>query len=120
MASKGQTLPGGWVTTLTGLVGRLAFEVDGKTVAALQVDAQRIDVTGGDAGNAAEPSRSTATCPSEDDVRQIVSGALDAVVAALQGRLVIDGDVLFGMKVLRALRAAPQPGAPAPVGAAGG
>jgi hypothetical protein len=38
------------------------------------------------------------------------------VVAALQGRLVIDGDVLFGMKVLRALRAAPRPGAAAPAG----
>ncbi len=68
MASKGQTLPDGWVTTLIGLTGRLAFEVDGKTVAALQVDDQRIEVTGGDAGNAGQP-RSLATCPSEDDVR---------------------------------------------------
>ena len=100
MASKGQTLPDGWVTTLTGLVGRLAFEVDGKTVAALQVDDQRIDVTGGDAGDGGEPPRSIATCLSEDDVRQVLSGVLDPVVAALQGRLVIDGDVLFGMKVL--------------------
>ena len=115
MASKGQTLPDVWLTTLIGLTGRLAFEVDGKTVAALQVDDQRVEVSVGDAGNAGEP-RSLATCPSEDDVRQILNGALDPVVAALQGRLVIDGDVLFGMKVLRALRAAPQPGAPAPAG----
>jgi putative sterol carrier protein len=113
MASKGQTLPDGWVTTLTGLVGRLAFEVDGKAVASLHVDDESIEVTSGDAG---EPARSIATCPSEDDVRQILSGALDPVVAALQGRLVVDGDVLFGMKVLRALRAAPQLGAPAPAG----
>lgn len=112
MASKGQTPPDGWVTTLIGLTGRLAFEVDGKTVAALEVENQRVEVTGGNAG---EP-RSIATCPSEDDVRQIMSGELDPVVAALQGRLVIDGDVLFGMKVLRALRAAPQAGAPAPAG----
>jgi putative sterol carrier protein len=120
MASKGQTLPDGWVTTLIGLTGRLAFEVDGETVAALQVGDERIEVTGSDADDAdgAGEPRSLVTCPSEDDVRQILSGALDPVVAALQGRLVIDGDVLFGMKVLRALRAAPQPGAPAP--AAGG
>lgn len=116
MASKGQTLPDGWVTTLIGLAGRLAFEVDGKPVAALEVEDQRIEVFGsGSIGSAGAP-RSLATCRSEDDVRQILSGALDPVVAALQGRLVIDGDVLFGMKVLRALRAAPQPGAPAPAG----
>ena len=106
MTRKGQTLPDGWVTTLTGMVGRLAFDVDGKTVAALQIEDERIAVT---AGNAGEPWRSVVTCPSEDDVRQIVSSALDPVVAALQGRLVIDGDVVFGMAVLRALRAAPHP-----------
>ncbi len=116
MASKGQTMPDGWVTTLTGLCGRLAFDVDGKTVAALQVDDQCIEVvTGGTAGKGGAP-RAVATCVSEDDVRQVLSCVLDPVVAALQGRLVIDGDVLFGMKVLRALRAAPQPGAPAPAG----
>src|SRR4029079_2389925 len=38
LATKGHTLPDGWVTTLAGLVGRLAFQVDGKTVAALQVE----------------------------------------------------------------------------------
>jgi len=113
MTSKGQTLPDGWVTTLNGLIGRLVFEVDGEAVAALQVEDESIAVTGGNAG---EPWRSIVTCPSEDDVRGIVSGALDPVVAALQGRLVIDGDVVFGMKVLRALRAAPHPGAPAPAG----
>ena len=112
MAGKGETVPDGWVTTLTGLVGRLAFEVDGNAVAALHVDDQRIEVSGADGGQA----RAIATCPSEDDVRQILSGALDPVVAALQGRLVIDGDLEFGMKVLRALRAAPQAGAPAPTG----
>jgi hypothetical protein len=112
MAGKGQAVPDGWVTTLTGLVGRLAFEVDGSTVAALHVEDQRIDVSGDDGGQA----RAIAACPSADDVRQILSGALDPVVAALQGRLVIDGDLEFGMKVLRALRAAPQPGAPAPTG----
>ena len=110
MANPGQTTPDGWVTTLSGLVGRLAFEVDGKAIAALHVDEQRIDVVFGANGGAA---RAVVTCLGEDDVRQVLSGALDPVVAALQGRLVIDGDVLFGMKVLRALRAAPQPGEPA-------
>jgi len=108
--SKGQSLPDGWVTTLTGLAGRLTFEVAGEPVAALQVEDESIAVTGGTAG---ETSRAIVTCPSEDDVLQIVRGALDPVVAALQGRLVIDGDVLFGMEVLHALRAAPHPGASA-------
>ena len=57
MASKGQTPPDGWVTTLTGLLGRLAFEVDGKTVAALHVDDQRIDVTGGAGGRRRRAAR---------------------------------------------------------------
>jgi hypothetical protein len=115
MASKRQTTPDGWVTSLTGLLGRLAFEVNGKAVATLYVDDERIDVTRGHGDNGGEP-RSIVTCLSEDDVRQVLTGELDLVVAALQGRLVIDGDVLFGMKVLRALRAAPQPGAFAPAG----
>jgi len=112
MANPGQTTPDGWVTTLSGLIGRLAFEVDGKAIAALHVDEQRIDVVLGANANGGA-ARAVVTCLGEDDVRQVLSGALDPVVAALQGRLVIDGDVLFGMKVLRALRAAPQPGAPA-------
>jgi putative sterol carrier protein len=115
MASKGDTTPDGWVTSLTGLLGRLAFEVDGNTVAVLFVDEQRIDVAAGSGSNGGEP-RSIVTCLSEDDVHQVLSGMLDPVVAALQGRLLIDGDVLFGMKVLRALRAAPHRGAPAPAG----
>jgi len=54
----------------------------------------------------------------DPDLVRLLCGELGChpVVAALQGRLVIDGDVLFGMTVLRALRAAPQPGAPAPAG----
>jgi putative sterol carrier protein len=97
------------VTKLTGFSGRLVFQVEGKTVAILQVDEHRVELLGGGKGGEA---RAVGTCKSEDDVRKILNGELDAVVAALQGRLTFDGDMLFAMKVLRALRAAPRTGAP--------
>jgi putative sterol carrier protein len=112
MTPDRQATPDGWVTTLIGFAGRLAFEVDGKTLLALQVDDQRIDVIGGDGGEA----RAVAICMSEDDARKILNGELDAVVAALQGRLAIDGDLEFAIKVLRTLRAAPQAAASSPPG----
>jgi hypothetical protein len=90
------------VTALAAPSGRMAFQVDGNTVTVLQIDDQRIEVV----GNGGEP-RGLALCKSEDDVRALLRGDLDAIVAALQGRLTLGGDVLFGIRVMRALRAAP-------------
>ena len=91
------------MAALAGSSGRLAFQVDGSTVTVLQMDDEHIEVVGGDGG---EP-RGLALCKSEDDVRALLRGDLDAIVAVLQGRLAFGGDVLFGLRVMRALRAAP-------------
>ena len=55
----------------------MAFQVDGNTVTVLQIDDERIEVVGGDGG---EP-RGLALCRSEDDVRALLRGDLDAIVA---------------------------------------
>jgi putative sterol carrier protein len=74
--------------------------VDGRTIGVLQVDDGRVEMVGPGA-----PVQASVVAKSQDDIQKILRGELNLVVAALQGRLAMDGDTMFALKVLRGLLA---------------
>lgn len=56
-------------------------------------------------GQSPEYAAACLTVASMDDFLQIVRGELNAVVAAIQGRLVFSGDIELGVRVVLALNA---------------
>jgi putative sterol carrier protein len=95
-----QPLRGGAAPGLVGLRGRLRVEASGKPVGVLTVDDGRIEL-----GNDGDPVDATAVCATADDLKHLVSGQLNPVVAGLQGRVNLKGNLLFGIKVVLGLRA---------------
>ena len=96
------TTSNGSAGLLEGIRGRLGFELDGRTVAVLEVQDGHIAIV-----EDGEPANARVIWKREDDIKKFLGGELNVVVAALQGRLVLDGDALFAIKVLHGLRAAP-------------
>jgi len=87
---------------LEGVSGRLGFEVDGRTVTVLQIDDGRVELVQDPA-----PVNARVIWKNQDDIEKFLRGDLNAVVAALQGRLALDGDMAFAIKVVHGMRAAP-------------
>ena len=95
---------------MAGIKGSLSLKVTGKPVAMLQVDDGFVEVTpsGGD---------STAVINFIDDktLIDVFTGALNPVVAVLQGRMNTEGDLLLATKSLLGLQVG-HPFAPATQG----
>jgi hypothetical protein len=93
---------GPWVSALPGIRGRLGFEVNGRVVAVLQLEDERIDLLHDEASVNAR-----VVWKDDGDIEKFLRGELNVVVASLQGRLALDGDVVFAIKVMHGMRAVP-------------
>ena len=121
-ASVAATLPRGgfapvFVPALADVSGTVRLEIGGERVGALFVTHGSVMLT-------AQNPEYAAAClsvASLDDLLRIMRGEVNAVVAAIQGRLAFAGDVELGVKVVLALNAAKAFGAsastPAPASA---
>jgi hypothetical protein len=87
------------VPWLVGIRGRVRADVNGKPVGLVTVDDGTVTLTdgGGDA-------QAVLVCDSEEDAMAIMRGELNPVVAALQGRLTIEGDITLAIKTLSGIR----------------
>jgi SCP-2 sterol transfer family len=95
---------------LVGLSGRLRVEVVGKGAVVLEVKDGHARFVPPDGDAAA-----TVIVDSEETVRALQCGRLNPVVAALQGRLELKGDLDFAIRTILGLQVA-QPFADAKVG----
>jgi hypothetical protein len=86
---------------LEGVNGRLRLQVGDKIAATLEVNDGYARL--GPAEGAAE---AVAILDSEETVRRFQRGELNPVVAALQGRLELKGDLAFAIKVILGLQVA--------------
>jgi len=86
---------------LAGYSGRLGIEVAGQMAAAFQVTSGRVELTAA----TDQPLDAVIVLRTADDLRQIVGGQLNAVVAALQARLALRGNGAVAIKVIRGLHA---------------
>ena len=103
-------LPPVHIPLLAGVSGSLRIDVQGKPVASIDVQDGQVSLTD-------HPGEPTAIANVVDlsDLQRIVQGQLNPVVAAIQGRVMLDGDAEFGIEVILALHAArPFASAPAP------
>jgi SCP-2 sterol transfer family len=85
---------------LAELAGRIGISVDGKIVAVLEVAGGRAKVSKVEPG----ALRATLGCRSLDEFRAIAGPKVNWMVAALRGRLAVNGDLTYVLKVIRALR----------------
>jgi putative sterol carrier protein len=92
---------GGRVEDLAGVSGRLAVEVDGKTVGELVIDDGHVELGGNGA-----PTQGVVGFKSAEDLWKVLRGQLNPVVASLQGRLTVQGDLAFAVKVILCISAA--------------
>ena len=92
---------GGMVPELAGTSGRLAVEVDGKIIGDLVVEDGRVEL-GGDSA----PAQGTIAFRSAEDLWKTLRGELNPVVAALQGRMTVQGDLALAIKVMLSVSAA--------------
>ncbi len=90
------------IPDLTDYSGRIGIEVGGQMVAALQISGGRVELV-----PASDQQRADAVIVLRDidDLRQIVRGQLNAVVAALRARLAVRGNGALAVKVIRGLHA---------------
>jgi putative sterol carrier protein len=86
---------------LAGLSGRLRVRAGGRMVGVLRVDAGEVEMAPDDG-----TADATLLCASEADLDQILRGELNVVVAALQGRLAMEGDLQLAVKMVLSLSAA--------------
>jgi putative sterol carrier protein len=93
------------VPGLEGDEGAVVFKIDGDVV--LVVEVRR--GTGTLSTRVEGPARVVANFDSRETLEAIVEGRLHPIVAALQGRLELKGDLVFGLKVILGL----QGGSPA-------
>ena len=97
---------GGMVPELSGIVGRLAVEVDGKTVGELVVNHGHVELGGNGA-----PTQGSLCFRTAEDLWKVLRGQLNPIVASLQGRMFVQGDVAFAVKVILCISAASPFGA---------
>ena len=119
--TKAGAAPGGrpppvQVPLLFGVSGRMRVDVKGKTVGAVDVQDGLVTVdVGADAGAGANAGASVvANVDDEADLGRIARGELNPIVAGIQGRLALEGDIELGMKIILSLNAAKPFSAPAP------
>jgi putative sterol carrier protein len=51
------------------------------------------------------PADAVATCATAEDLKHLVRGEINPIIAGLQGRVQLTGDMLFAIKVVLGLRA---------------
>jgi putative sterol carrier protein len=93
------------IPSLEGVNGRLRIEVPGapsRTVEVRDGTAETVE--------ARDPVDATIKCENEADCQALLSGELNPVVAALQGRLQTSGDATFAARVLLGLPAEAKAG----------
>jgi SCP-2 sterol transfer family len=95
------SLVGTVIPDLAGYTGRLGIEVAGQMAAAFQVTDGRVELTAA----TDQPLDAVIVLRTADDLRQIIGGQLNAVVAALQARLALRGNGAVAIKVIRGLHA---------------
>jgi putative sterol carrier protein len=103
---------GGRVADLAGVSGRLSVEVDGKTVGELVVEDGHVELGGNGA-----PTQGVVAFKSAEDLWKVLRGQLNPVVASLQGRLTLQGDLAFAVKVILCIASASPFAAPTGKGA---
>jgi putative sterol carrier protein len=86
---------------LAGISGTMRVDVKGQPAASVHVENGRIWM-----GKPDDPAQAVVVFEDRADFDRIASGELNAVVAALQGRLALQGDPELGMRVMAALNAA--------------
>lgn len=94
---------------LAGLKGRLLLEVAEKPVASLRADEGYVELARDTA-----PAEAAAEFNDGQTLVDVLSGELNPVVAALQGRMHIDGDLVFATKAILGLQVDKPFGAPEP------
>ena len=94
-------LAGTVIPDLAGYSGRLGIEIAGQMAAAFQVTQGRVELTAA----TDQPLDAVIVLRTADDLRQIIGGQLNAVVAALQARLALRGNGAVAIKVIRGLHA---------------
>lgn len=101
MFSRGAAAPIA-VPALADVSGTVRLLVGQERAGAIAVQHGSVMMT----GQSPEYAAACLTVASLDDFRRIVRGELNAVVAAIQGRLVFSGDIELGVRVVLALNAA--------------
>jgi putative sterol carrier protein len=92
---------GGRVPDLAGVDGRLAIEVDGKTVGELVVADGHVEFGGNGA-----PTQGVVGFRSAEDLWKVLRGQMNPIVASLQGRLTLQGDLALAVKIILCISAA--------------
>lgn len=90
------------ISALADVSGTVRLQVGEEEAGAITVQHGSVTLT----GQSPEYAAACLTVASMDDFIGIVRGDLNAVVAAIQGRLVFSGDIELGMRVVLALNAA--------------
>jgi putative sterol carrier protein len=87
---------------LAGLRGRLRLQVGDQTAGALVVDDGQVELTDAKSGGPREEA--VALFSDVEDMKKLLRGEVNPVVAALQGRMALRGDLVFATKVILGLR----------------
>ncbi|MFL5305543.1 MAG: SCP2 sterol-binding domain-containing protein [Polyangia bacterium] len=90
------------ISVLADVSGTVRLQVGEERAGAIAVQHGSVTLT----GHSPEYAAACLTVSSMDDFVSIVRGELNAVVAAIQGRLAFSGDIELGMRVVLALNAA--------------
>jgi SCP-2 sterol transfer family len=91
------------VSALAGLSGRLRVDA-GQRHVMLDIRDEELVIKRAPEAEVSGDAKAVFTCDTEDTARGLVQGTLNPVVAALQGRVGLNGDRVFGLKVLFALQ----------------
>lgn len=98
------------IPLLAGVSGSMRIDVQGQPVASIEVQNGQVSLT----DPSGEPT-AIVNVADLSDLQSIVQGDLNPVVAAIQGRVVLEGDAEFGIDLILTLHAArPFAGAAAP------
>jgi putative sterol carrier protein len=92
---------GGMVRDLAGISGRVGVEVDGKPIGELVVDDGHVELAGETA-----PAEGAIAFRSAEDLWKVLRGELNPIVASLQGRMSIRGDLTFVARIILSIAAA--------------
>jgi hypothetical protein len=98
-----------FIPDLAGYSGLLGVEVDGKIVQNVRVKRGQVELI----APSAQPPDAVFMFRTMDDAAKVLRGELNAVVAGIQGRLAVRGDLVIAAKVIRGLQASTRAAASA-------
>jgi putative sterol carrier protein len=90
------------VEALSGVTGRLRIDIGDRILGVLEVEDGDVILRPG-----ARDADAVVTVVDADDFKTLVSGQLNPVVAALQGRLTVEGDTELAIRVVLGLQRSP-------------